>query len=129
MAKKSQGDELKRENCCLYQEIARLETEIADLRALVDKLPKTADGVPIMPRDPWGSVFAVVNGAVREWAISNIVPQWTNNGFVWGAYADGLRQGEWYTMDRIFSTREAASKYSGNAAAEAAHQKGTKEHD
>ena len=96
-----------------HPEIARLETEIADLRAVVDKLPKTADGVPVVP----GMVLHERIGDTIHGPL-NVV----NVGYDFTLCRYGPDDIMATTVQREFS-------YSTRAAAEAAHQKGTKEHD
>lgn len=77
-------------------ELERLRTELAEMRHVVEKLPKTADGVPIVIGDTvWspklgGEPFEVTVNLMRRKSISG-------------------SSGNTYYKDKLFSTREAAA--------------------
>lgn len=75
---------------------AELEEKVAELQAIVDKLPRTADGVPVVP----GMVLHYRRG-------------WQVLGAMVGEYAD--REGDWHcvAIDDCYSTRQAAEAAKG----------------
>ena len=94
---------------------AALEAEITRLRAIVDKLPKTADGVPVVPGAD--KVYRIAAGDEFD------NPRETKNGVEismnwrgWVAtfFSDLRRFGDTYLCgedpSKCFSTREAAEK-------------------
>lgn len=75
--------------------LAEQDAEIKRLRAIVDKLPKTADGVPVVPGDDlWSHYYNEVIGVKMPWLAV-------------GPNEDGRGQ-TGYDPARCFSTREAA---------------------
>jgi hypothetical protein len=90
--------------CDNDEALAHRIAKLPKLEAFVDKLPKTADGVPQMPDDQVWSIDAV--GAIRCGRV------WHNAG--WGVTvkwpSDNSRGPNQYDIEveRCFSTRESA---------------------
>lgn len=86
------------ENESLRAELAKANAEIERLRSIVDSLPKTADGVPIIPgMTLWLVVYNALGQQVYE-AVPDVVVE--------GEYVR-----TWFgaiRSDRCYSTREAA---------------------
>lgn len=78
--------------------IASLKIEVEQLRAIVDKLPKTADGVPVVPgpRTLWE--WCSLRSEARE--VRPVNPAYQNEGIDFSGY---------------YSTREAAEAAKGGA--------------
>ena len=84
--------------------IAWLEAELERLRAIVDKLPRTADGVPVVPGM---EVYYPIRSGTRQ---GEILQQWVN---------DSLDVTPCRSTNRVaiyswYSTREAAEAAGGD---------------
>ena len=95
------------------EDAKRLTDELRRLEAIVDKLPKTADGVTIIPGMP----------IILEWGATTYCPHYTDAfavgpaechpdgeyepGSICIQFGDGSGLATW-KADRVFSTREAA---------------------
>jgi hypothetical protein len=87
--------------CC---ECCKLPTEIERLLAIVAKLPKTADGVPVVPGM---RVWWVCNRAIWAGTVDGVTCDQ-----VWLIPDEGEHWGTWSPSD-CYSTREAAEKAAG----------------
>lgn len=96
----SSGDELRAiawEIERLTKRITELEADNERLQAIVDKLPKTADGVPVVPEMP---LYMPGSNTVGE-----VNPMTVNDGYSW-PNANGSSPAS--RLDDCYSTREAA---------------------
>lgn len=92
----------------LRAEVERLTREKAELRAIVDKLPKTADGVPVVV----GMRFWIKSDVVDPepdfdgWVVTGIGPEYAteHSHYDW-VRTDGIG---WLTTTAIYSTEAAA---------------------
>ena len=81
------------------ERVAEMQAEIERLRAIVDKLPKTADGVTVVPDidDVWESPGEGMNKATRLSVLFH------------GQFHSGIRN----NIHQLYSTREAAEAAGG----------------
>lgn len=89
---------------CMMREYPTLQAEIERLRAIVDELPKTADGVPVVPGEDvvWHPTVRSDNGRLMPMAID------LNEGAAWYRVPDDRK----FVCD-CYSTREAAEVKGG----------------
>ena len=88
----------------LTEQLAQAEAENTRLRAIVDRLPKTADGVPVVQGDTLFGVSEIDGRIVRLTA---------DEPTLWAAIEDLPDEGVsdervWYFCVNAYSTREAA---------------------
>lgn len=104
------ADELDR----LTREVAELKRERDEYREIVEKLPKTADGVPVVPGDTvW---FAADDSQFGKgphecevkpfWEWSSDQDQWEDSEGVWCGMVEANGVGK--SLGDCYSTREAA---------------------
>lgn len=98
---------------CLRNQIIQRDTRIAELEAIVDKLPKTADGVPVAVGQ---EVFVIVNDEViddgtQKGGIAGACASWYVNpgGNFYDAMVD-WKSGYRRPLSDCYSTREAAEQ-------------------
>ena len=94
-------EQLQTANVTMRDQNKRLNDEIARLQAIVERLPKTRDGVPVVP------------GSSRVWRINKHgESEESVNWIGWGAtfMSDSNDSPYWPTWspDKCYSTREAA---------------------
>lgn len=95
-------EQMRLDNERLQIEVSCKDARIDELQAIVDKLPKTADGVVLIP-DHFVTLYAIWEDAIVE--ITGVTPE---------NYGD-----EWWVDDNLFET-PVAKAYSTREAAEAA---------